>query len=387
MTEKQKQRKNRIVSIVLFSAFGVAGYFFGKWIIQSRPTFQEIGTYSPLGITLLIIGIFISFHVVIFLHELGHIIGGLLAGDSFGFMVTGPLHIESDNGRLRLRFNRDLSLYGGLALTYPQQTTNFKKRRIMMVAGGPVASLLTAIVFELLAFTGEQYLSGSSATSLRAQLWIDLSYVTAVLSLFIFLVTIIPLKTGGFMSDGMQLVYLFQDKRESKAYAAINQLFASSLIGTRPRNFNEAWLNDLQSLPDNTTMGVAANLYYYYFHLDRGDPEVAGRFLRLVEQNLKTYPSAFRKELLVEIGIYAGAFEKDLDKTLRIWKAVRRHLERKNEANLHIYRTIIASLEHKTDQFRASLEKANEALKQSKEKGLALMQRDMLRDLLVEMKP
>ncbi|MEN0002936.1 MAG: M50 family metallopeptidase [Bacteroidota bacterium] len=386
MTKDKKTRKHTLTNIFLFIAFGIVGYFLGNWIIQSRPSFQATEAYSTLGIILLILGIFLSFHVVIFIHELGHIIGGLLAGDSFGFMIVGPLHVESYNGRLRTRLNRSLSLYGGLALTLPKATTNFKKRRLRMVAGGPFASLFAAIFFELMAFLGEIYLSSHPQSGLEVQLWIDLSYVTAVLSLLIFIATIIPIKTGGFMSDGMQLVHLYQNKPESKAYAAINQLFASSLLGTRPRNFNAEWLADLRSLPDDTTMGVAANLYFYYFHLDRGDPEVAGRFLRLVEKHLQVYPAAFRKEILAEIGIYAGTFEKNLDKAQHIWKKVQPELKRRKGATYYIYQAVLASLQKQTIPFRQALDKANEQLKVTKEKGVALMQRDLLRQLLVDMK-
>lgn len=385
MTSMKRSTKRLLINGGLFIAFGIAGYIFGNWIIQSRPAFQDTNSYSTLGLGLLVLGIFLSFHLVILIHELGHIIGGFLAGDSFGFLIVGPLHLESDNGRLRLKLNRSLSLYGGLALTLPNEVGNFRKRRLRMVSGGPFASLFAALFFELIAFLGEQYLSSQPGAGLSMQLGVDLAYVTAVLSLFIFVATIIPLKTSGFMSDGMQLVYLYQDKPETRAYAAINQLFASSLMGTRPRNFEAQWLDELQPLKDDTTMGVAANAYYYYFHLDRGDPETAGRFIRRVEAHLHLYPPAFRKELMAEIGIYAGIFEKDKTKVQQIWHKVEPELKRKKNATYYIYQAVMASLHQQTSAFRNALEKANEQLKQSKEKGMALLQRDLLRQLLIDM--
>ena len=57
--------------------------------------------------------------VVILVHELGHVIGGRLAGYAFVMLAVGPVKWVREQGRVRWRWNTSLNAFGGLALMVP----------------------------------------------------------------------------------------------------------------------------------------------------------------------------------------------------------------------------------------------------------------------------
>jgi hypothetical protein len=80
-------------------------------------------------------------------HELGHLCAGLVVGFRFHLFAIGPLLIErKEAGRIGIGWNRVLSFYGGAVSTLPNKTDGLRRRYAIAVAGGPLASLLVAIL-------------------------------------------------------------------------------------------------------------------------------------------------------------------------------------------------------------------------------------------------
>ena len=91
--------------------------------------------------------------VVLLAHECGHLLAGRLVGFRFQFLALGPLLVSrSEAGRVRVGLNREPALFGGAALALPTDDRDLVRRYTWFVAGGPILSVILAVVsFTLLA--------------------------------------------------------------------------------------------------------------------------------------------------------------------------------------------------------------------------------------------
>jgi hypothetical protein len=159
--------------------------------------------------------------LVVLAHEFGHLLGGRLAGMKPMMLFAGPLHFEFGADRLRLKLNRVKSTWGGLAACAPGPSAG-RHGYALLVVGGPLASFVLAAVAIPAGFALGGWWGG----------WL---FATGAISMLICLVTLLPVRAGGFMSDGGQLLGLWRGDRESGARLALSSLMAQSYAGTRPR--------------------------------------------------------------------------------------------------------------------------------------------------------
>jgi hypothetical protein len=79
-------------------------------------------------------------------HELGHLVAGLLGGFRFQLFVVGLLGVKRTPAGIRVFLNRDVGLMGGVAATVPVAQDPVNKRKFAwMLLSGPLASLLSII--------------------------------------------------------------------------------------------------------------------------------------------------------------------------------------------------------------------------------------------------
>jgi hypothetical protein len=233
--------------------------------------------------------------VAVVLHELGHVIGGLLAGFRFICLAAGPLRVIATAQGIRLGWNRNLDLAGGMATTLPTDGRNLRLRLVAAVGGGPLSSLLFGLA------------GGGLA------LWLlpeapDMGAVAAMAGLAglaIFLATISPQQSGGAQSDGGQLLALLRGGSQMELHKLGLEIQASSMQGARPRDWAIASL--LQAFAHCKVRDdewAEAGLLSYYHALDNGDATAAGRFLEQVLSNFEGYSPGMRHDLALEAAYY-----------------------------------------------------------------------------------
>jgi len=175
--------------ILLFTLLLVVGGFVGYGIGSSGlldniiPTKEDFRWYQIFYFVLLYL-------LVVAVHELGHLLTGMVLGYEFNIYVVGPLGIRRKEDRsIKPYFNKDLSSYGGLAATFPKPGRDFSAEDFAkIVIAGPIISILIALV--CFAF--------GNLSSQPAQFFI---FYTGFISLFIFFATTIPSRTGVFYTD------------------------------------------------------------------------------------------------------------------------------------------------------------------------------------------
>ena len=149
--------------------------------------------------------------ISVLFHELGHALGYRISGGKAGWRViagSGPEIIETS------KYIFCLIPAGGYFL--PEEETKTNKEKLMMLAGGPVVSLLQAVLYWAVCFCIFSFVQPESS------LWEILFPTSKFLvfyNFFQFLFTVIPIRywvvCRGFESDGLQIVHaLKNNKRE-----------------------------------------------------------------------------------------------------------------------------------------------------------------------------
>ncbi len=118
--------------------FNISLLFLAVGIAFSFTIYAE--TAYSIGLTLF------SIVCVLFIHELGHVIGGRAVGYQFVYMTVGPITIEKAPN-LKIRPNHHWLTFGGVVNCIPPQDRlkNIVERHKRFVAGGPVLTGITAI--------------------------------------------------------------------------------------------------------------------------------------------------------------------------------------------------------------------------------------------------
>lgn len=245
--------------------------------------------------------------IVLGVHEIGHLIGGLSQGMRFLLLIVGPFGWHASVAGPRFEWNTNVALMGGLAATLPTETgASLRRQLLVMIAGGPLASLLLAIF----AVAAIAYVDPRIAAY---------CLIVAATSFGIFLVTLIPTRAGGFMSDGMQLIDVWRGGTAVVERSALMRIIAQSIDGVRPRDWDPESLAELSRADsEDPTRRTGGLLYSFMWAMDgRRDADIA-HYRALLESSVDEYPSGFRQSVHVELAIGAW-LAGDTD-------AVRRHL-------------------------------------------------------------
>lgn len=137
----------------------------------------------------LIGSIIVMVHLVLMVHELGHLLTGLIQGFRFELFVVGLLGVRREAEKINFYLNKNLAYYGGVGATSPTDDSPDNPQKFARILlAGPIAS----IVFALVCLVIGNYI---------AEPWCIFWYTGGITSMAIFFATTIPSKTGVFFTD------------------------------------------------------------------------------------------------------------------------------------------------------------------------------------------
>lgn len=255
------QTKNMIRLFAVFVLSGGLGFQVGKVVANAvKSAGIEKDAVSPW----LLATVPVALLATILVHELGHVIGGWLAGMELHLLTAGPLRIERARRGFRWMWNRDGALWGGLAALAPPaeripSPQDFRRRMLLLVAGGPLASLLLAGTV----FPGWSLLESSPNAAL-------LLLLTGGTSGAIALATLIPNSSFGFQSDGSRLWQLFRGGEAARLWCSLSAV--ASLANTqRPRQWPDHLMQELRQGQGTECDKLTAFWLLHSYHLDRDE--------------------------------------------------------------------------------------------------------------------
>lgn len=290
----QPKRATRMLGSLLFTlGLFVVGFLSGGWLARITDTGVDVSLSLPWLIVIGVVGMFL----VLLAHELGHVIGGRLVGFQFRLLIVGPLKIDRVEERFRIGFNRSLALAGGLAASTPVDDRNLARRMLIYTAGGPAMSL----VFGATALLLQMFADGTLAFGLN---------LMGLTSLAIALVTLIPMRSDGFASDGARILMLLRGGPAAERWCAAAAL-ANDLFGRRPRDLSPELIERSLALTDGSADYLGSVFLAYSWALDRGDLATAGAYLDIMTANLDSFNSALRPSVLIEAAYFTAMHRAD----------------------------------------------------------------------------
>lgn len=251
----------------------------------------------------LFVMICLSEWLVTLVHEGGHFLMDCLLGFEFQFLQVGPLKIvrARDGIRLRLDVSRGA---GGATAAYPLSDRSLRLRWVLVVAAGPLASVLLGIIsWRLLVNylapcqTGgapsDTYLSSFTGNADPLCLAIAISGGSAlnpfVIGLLMLLVwgaiigglfnLLLPYSGVHGVGDGLRLLRLLMGGKSAERDLIALQLAGYAAFAVRPREWPAQLVLRRVALAETQRDQYVAALFAYNWALDSSYIERAGKFL------------------------------------------------------------------------------------------------------------
>jgi hypothetical protein len=109
----------------------------GVFIAIERASGARQPVITPRGILFFVV----AFYIAVFVHEAGHLMAGWIAGFEPRTFMVGMFFLHKEARGWRFQFRPRYLMAGGLAAAIPLSDQNLLRRYLLLVAGGPAASL------------------------------------------------------------------------------------------------------------------------------------------------------------------------------------------------------------------------------------------------------
>jgi Peptidase family M50 len=214
---------------------------------------------SPLRLWL---GCLLAFYIAVLVHELGHLIAGIVLDFEFRGIGVGVFFLDKAARGFKFRFVPRRIVAGGYTLMFARSTDDLVRRSIWLTAGGPLASVLLLIVTMFLP-------------------WSHLvAYILAV-NVLLMISGWIPYAVRGQPNDAKSIQILARKGPDSDRLAAILYLLALNARGIEPRDWPRELSEKVTMATTDTTFRGAVHAVRCIFAYDGGDPETIAAALEL----------------------------------------------------------------------------------------------------------
>ena len=287
--------------ITLLAAGAAVGYFGASYIGGLKGSF-DLSTFEKIT---LIVLLFPAYLLVVGWHELGHVLFGSWQNFSFKRYILGPFLWAADgDGRLKFSWNKSFNLGGGAALMMPRTEDRLATRFRWFAAGGPIASIVLAVVCLSL----PQVLPLSDFSHL-------LLMIVGLFSALIAVITLIPSRTGGLASDGLRILTLGRNTPTAQADILLLRAMVMMETENRDQRLPQEDLERLsqeESVPE--AMRAAMGYFAYNQLLRDGKIDEAGARLKEVMALVPNMLAGTQDSYFLEQCLFLAIYKRDLEK-------------------------------------------------------------------------
>lgn len=268
--------KDKLKKVIKIIPAALLGFILG--FISIKYLDNIIGNFSnPILATIyVIIFIIISFYLSIIIHELGHLVFGLLSGYSFvSFRILSIILVKIKDRYYLKRYH--IPGTGGQCLLLPPEVDKDYNYPVTFYnLGGGIFNIVFSIIF---------FLSFNKVENNFLKLLLFLSSIIGIISAII---NLIPLKSEGLFNDGSNLILIKKDYHARRAFflqLKINYLLTN---GIRFKDMDEDYFTvDKQADYNNYIINtiIISKVNYY---LDKLDLDSAKEYiLELLNSDIK----------------------------------------------------------------------------------------------------
>lgn len=288
--KKTKNKKVKISKPIIIAAIiGLVLGILGGALGDKYPVLSIINLIGDnwFYISIFLLLLILSFIIHIILHELGHLIFGLLTGYKFvSFRIGSITFVKEDNKFKIKRFNIP-GTAGQCLMDPPEMTKDGDFPFVIYNLGGVFVNLLISII-SFIVFRSIDYPYNIIPSAF---------FISGV---FVLITNGIPLKIGGMPNDAYNIIAMKNHKDSRKAFYMQLKVNALLTYGNRPKDigiekFKLDENNDLSN-PLNTSM----KLIEYDYYLDKLDIEKAKEILNSFIPYLPKMVPIYRNEINLE---------------------------------------------------------------------------------------
>lgn len=249
--------------------------------------------------------------LVLAIHEGGHAIVGELVGMKLLSFVIGPFQWFTRYGKWKFKFHaRSLVSFVGFTLVASPKKDTFRERKIVQVAAGPIANLISGLIATTAVFTAP------------GRAWQQSWYILAcfaTISMLGCVLSLVPyrIRRCGY-SDGAKIYQLLKKGLWADYQRVLSAIYSSQVSPLRPREYE---IEIIQRAAAEIAQGQDEMFLHgctYAYHLDRGDFHKASLALAKAESmcdNEGVKPSAEWHGLF----IFGNAFLRRDAARARLW--------------------------------------------------------------------
>ncbi|MFL2104234.1 hypothetical protein [Desemzia sp. FAM 23991] len=289
MTKNKSEKKKSQWSTVILVMGGSA--IIGLTIGFVAGVFLETDAIE-LNLSLLFIGFiafFISYLIHILLHEMGHLVFGLMTGYAYVSFRIGSLTLVKEEGSIQQK-RMNLPGTGGQCLMSPPAYNEGDFPFVLYNLGGVLMNAVLSIALFGLIFNGV----------FSPPILMTILSAFALAGLFTAATNGIPMKMGGIPNDGYNL-YLLLKNQENK-YAFYTQLKINALM-TQGKRVKDIPLTTLQLEGEkdySNPLKVAMYLLEYNWYIDQLKFEEARLCLTAFDPYIEEMSVLYKNELTCE---------------------------------------------------------------------------------------
>ena len=279
---KSKTLKDSLIGLIM----GM-GIMLGAYYLIPKESILKLFPDSPIENLIFFSSIILCPIFAIFLHELGHLMAGLIQGFKLQLFVVAFLGIKREDDKVKFYFNKELQFFGGIAATSPQKITdNLKKQFAYILIAGPLFSLIFGVLFLFLYSITDSIFNSSLG-------------ITGIISSGLFLATTLPTKSGVFFTDRKRMQRLLDKGRIGDIEYSFLKTTSQLLIDTHYKNISIEDLKLIQS--DKEPIIQFWGHYYEFKHFEEmGNEEMTLSIKNNLYQYKEIIPKTIWNSLLIE---------------------------------------------------------------------------------------
>lgn len=279
---KSKTLKDSLIGLLLGMVI-----MLGAIYLIPKESILKLFPNSPLETIIFFSSVILCPFFAIFLHELGHLMTGLIQGFKLQLFVVAFLGIKREEDKVTFYFNKELQFFGGIAATSPPKiTNNLKKQFAYILIAGPLSSLIFGALFLFLFSVTDSIFNASLG-------------ITGIISSGLFLATTLPAKSGVFFTDRKRMQRLLDKGRIGDIEYAFLKTTSQLLIDTHYKNIS---LEDVKMIQSDAEPIIQFWGHYYEFKYfeEMGDEEKALSIKNNLSQYKEIIPKTIWNSLLIE---------------------------------------------------------------------------------------
>lgn len=263
-TTKTNKKKNKFLSGIIFfvvcgsigATLGILSQTYLKELmsnyIKSDNIFLEL--IKSYGFILIF---FLGYMIHIIIHEVGHLVFGLMTGYSFVSFRIGSFTIIKEKGHISYKkFN--IPGTAGQCLMMPPQIKEGKYPFIMYNYGGGIMNLIVAIIGILIATLIEGL----------PMLFSAILILISAGGIFAAVTNIIPLKIGGISNDGYNVISMLKDENARRSFYLQLRVNGLQSQGMRIKDMPLEELKVNEGIDLTNPLNTSIKLMEYNWYLD-----------------------------------------------------------------------------------------------------------------------